>query len=170
MELDQETAEPLNVGSQPPAGLDTRPDTEESPISLNSFLEYEATEEQIDWSAQLKGLGIEGVGSVGGTAATLRAMKTQRGMKALNYLSKLRRLGQATAIAGAGGPQAAEPISTGIGVGTVLITEGLWSVGSNWMKQEYFKSLGIQENTSAGELITSGLLLSPIIHQGRRIR
>ena len=169
MELDQETAEPLNVGSQPPAGLDTRPDTEESPISLNSFLEYEATEEQIDWSAQLKGLGIEGVGSVGGTAATLRAMKTQRGMKALNYLSKLRRLGQATAIAGAGGPQAAEPISTGIGVGTVLITEGLWSVGSNWMKQEYFKSLGIQENTSAGELITSGLLLSPIIHQGRRI-
>jgi hypothetical protein len=169
MELDQETAEPLNVGSQPPAGLDTRPDTEESPISLNAFLEYEAAEEQIDWSAQLKGLGIEGVGSVGGTAATLRAMKTQRGMKALNYLSKLRRLGQATAIAGAGGPQAAEPVSTTIGLGTVLITEGLWSVGSNWMKQEYFKSLGIQENTSAGELITSGLLLSPIIHQGRKI-
>ena len=151
----------LNAAPQAPVEPE-----EEKPITLNDTLMQSAASNELDWQTQLKGLGIEGGGSVVGTAATLKGIKTY---KTLNMLRNVRRVGQGAALAGAAGPQAFEPVSTAAGIGTVLITEGLWSVGSNFLKQEYFKSKGIQEETSGGELLTSMVLLSPIIHQGRHI-
>ena len=139
---------------------------EEKPLTLNDALMSSAASNEMDWQTQLSGLGIELTGSIGGTAATLKGLQTY---KTLKMLQNVRRTGQVAAVAGAGGPQALEPVSTSIGLGTVLLTEGAWAVGSNFVKQEYFKSMGVQEDTSVGELITSGLLLSPIIHQGRKI-
>ncbi len=118
---------------------------------------------------QLQGLGIEMGGSIGGTYATTKALKTQRVAKGLSYLKKIRRAGQVTVAAGAAGPQAAEPVTTIGGLVTFGITEAAWAVGSNFVKQEYFKALGVQEETSGGELLASALLVSPLISQGRKI-
>lgn len=118
---------------------------------------------------QATGLAIEAGGGIGGVYATQKAMQSAKVAKGLNILKKIRRGGQAAAIAGAAGPQVAEPISTGLGLLTFGVTEAVWAVGLNWVKQEYFKGLGVQEETSGGELLTSLLLVSPLIKQGERI-
>ena len=118
---------------------------------------------------QATGLAIEAGGGIGGVYATQKVMQSAKVAKGLNILKNIRRAGQAAAVAGAAGPQAAEPISTGLGLLSFGITEAVWAVGSNYVKQEYFKGLGVQEETSGGELLTSALLISPLIKQGTRI-
>jgi hypothetical protein len=118
---------------------------------------------------QLQGLGIEMGGTIAGTYATTKALKTQRVARGLSFLKNIRRAGQAAVTAGVAGPQAAEPVSTVGGLVTFGLTEGAWALGSNFVKQEYFKALGVQEETSGGELLASALLVGPLISQGRKI-
>jgi len=118
---------------------------------------------------QLQGLGIEMGGTIGGTYATTKALQTQRVAKGLSFLKNIRRAGQVAVTAGVAGPQAAEPVSTIGGLVAFGVTEGAWAVGSNFVKQEYFKALGVQEETSGGELLASALLVGPLISQGRKI-
>lgn len=118
---------------------------------------------------QLQGLGIEMGGTIGGTYATTKALQTQRVAKGLSFLKNIRRAGQVAVTAGVAGPQAAEPVSTIGGLVTFGVTEGAWALGSNFVKQEYFKALGVQEETSGGELLASALLVGPLISQGRKI-
>ena len=118
---------------------------------------------------QATGLAIEAGGGIGGVYATQKAMQSAKVAKGLNILKNIRRGGQAAMAVGVAGPQAAEPLSTGLGLLSFGVTEAIWAVGSNYVKQEYFKGLGVQENTSGGELLTSALLISPLIKQGTRI-
>ena len=118
---------------------------------------------------QLQGLGIEMGGTIAGTYATTTALKTQRVAKGLSFLKNIRRAGQTVAAAGTLGPQALEPVSTVGGLITFGVTEAVWAAGSNYVKQEYFKALGVQEETSGGELLASALLVGPLISQGRNI-
>ena len=117
---------------------------------------------------QATGLAIEAGGGVGGVWATQKVIKANRVAKGINYLKKIRYFGRA-AVAANIGPQALEPVSTVGGLITFGVTEALWAAGSNLLKQEYFKGLGIQEDTEGGELLTSILLVSPLIKQGTRI-
>jgi hypothetical protein len=118
---------------------------------------------------QLQGLGIEMGGTIAGTYATTKALQTQKVAKGLSLLKNIRRAGQTVAAAGTLGPQAAEPVSTIGGLVTFGVTEAVWAAGSNFVKQEYFKALGVQEETSGGELLASALLVGPLISQGRKI-
>ena len=118
---------------------------------------------------QIQGLGIEMGGTIGGTYATTKALQTQKVAKGLSLLKNIRRAGQTVAAAGTLGPQAAEPVSTIGGLVTLGVTEAVWAAGSNFVKQEYFKALGVQEETSGGELLASALLVGPLISQGRKI-
>ena len=118
---------------------------------------------------QLQGIGIEMGGTIAGTYGTTKALQTQRVARGLSFLKNIRRAGQVTAAAGAAGPQALEPVSTVGGLVAFGITEAVWAVGSNFVKQEYFKALGVQEETSGGELLASALLVGPLISQGRKI-
>jgi len=118
---------------------------------------------------QLQGLGIEMGGTIAGTYATTKALQTQKVAKGLSLLKNIRRAGQTVAAAGTLGPQAVEPVSTVGGLVTFGVTEAVWAAGSNFVKQEYFKALGVQEETSGGELLASALLVGPLISQGRNI-
>ena len=118
---------------------------------------------------QLQGLGIEMGGTIAGTYATTKALQTQKVAKGLSLLKNIRRAGQTVAAAGTLGPQAVEPVSTIGGLVTFGVTEAVWAAGSNFVKQEYFKALGVQEETSGGELLASALLVGPLISQGRKI-
>ena len=118
---------------------------------------------------QLQGIGIEMGGTMAGAHYTNKALQTQKVARGLSFLKNIRRVGQGAAVVGAAGPQAAEPLSTLGGLVTFGVTEAVWAAGSNLVKQEYFKALGVQEETSGGELLASALLVGPLISQGRKI-
>jgi hypothetical protein len=144
---------------------------EETPIEPEVQAEADMEIAQSGPSAmqQLQGLGIEMGGTIAGTYATTKALQTQRVARGLSFLKNIRRAGQVAVTAGVAGPQAAEPVSTVGGLVTFGLTEGAWALGSNFVKQEYFKALGVQEETSGGELLASALLVGPLISQGRKI-
>ena len=118
---------------------------------------------------QVQGLAIEGGGNIGGMYLANKYRAPAKIAKGLTFLNKIRTVGRGAALAGTAGPQAFEPVSTIGGVAAFAATEAAVGIFSNVVKQEYFKALGVQEETSGGEILASGLLISQVIKQGNKL-
>ena len=118
---------------------------------------------------QVQGLAIEGGGNIGGMYLANKYRAPAKIARGLTFLNKIRTVGRGAALAGTAGPQAFEPVSTIGGVAAFAATEAAVGIFSNVVKQEYFKALGVQEETSGGEILASGLLISQVIKQGNKL-
>ena len=153
-----------SIGIQPSSAPSVLPDVNYDDMNGETFsLLGEIAKEQgygeSAWDETAKAMGIEIGVSMGGIYTTTKAMKY------LKNFRNARRVVQAGQVAAG---------STGIGtvpaVLSAVVTEGAFALAGNYLSQKYRQSVGIQEGINSGEILATGLLLNPVVRQGKRIK
>ena len=86
--------------------------------------------------------------------------------RSLPYIKTTLQTTRAGSLLGFAGPQAAEPVSTVTGLGLFAASEfGIWAL-SNYFGQETGKALGLQDEISGAELISSGVFGMGFVTKG----
>lgn len=117
--------------------------------------------EGVNHVANVASIGVELAGGVGGMYALDKVHKADK----FGKLLKGAQVTRAASLAGFAGPQALEPVSTGLGVLGFMGSSALIWGGSNYIAQNVRKAYGLQDEISSGELIATsvfGGLVPPV--------
>ena len=134
-----------------------------SPEVIEYLSQLEKVEKDgVNHTGNLVAMGVEFAGGVGGTYALNQAHKANKFGKLLKGAQATR----AASLVGFAGPQALEPVSTGLGLLGFMGSSALIWGGSNYFAQNVRKAYGLQDGISSGELLATsvfGSLVPPVV-------
>lgn len=134
-----------------------------SPEVIEYLSQLEKVEKDgVNHTGNLVAMGVELAGGVGGTYALNQAHKANKFGKLLKGAQATR----AASLLGFAGPQAFEPVSSGLGLLGFMGSSALIWGGSNYFAQNVRKAYGLQDGISSGELLATsvfGSLVPPVV-------